>query len=149
MATSLVPFGTRFGLFDEIRKEMDNMLNRRLLRDDGGSSSKESAWIPRINLSEDDKHFEVAVDVPDMKREDFEIELRNGELSISGHRKTEHEEKGKTWHHVERHYGQFRRVIHMGEHVDAENVDASYADGVLRVTVPKAATEQTKRIKVK
>ncbi|HID22904.1 MAG TPA: Hsp20/alpha crystallin family protein [Planctomycetaceae bacterium] len=149
MTTSLVPFGTRFGLFDDLRKEMDNLFNRFFAAEDGGELAQLTTWTPRLNLSETDKAYEVTVDLPGMKPEDFQVELKHGDLWITGERKGETEEKGKTWHRVERYYGQFRRVIALGDDVDPEHVEAEYKDGVLRITVPKAESAQTKRIEIK
>ncbi len=147
--TTLAPFGNRFGLFDDLRREMDNLLTRFFTGEDGGEASQIAVWAPRLNLSETDKEYEVTVDLPGMKPEDIQIELRQGDLWITGERKAETEEKGKTWHRVERFYGQFRRVVRLGDDVDPENVEAEYKDGVLKITVPKAPTAQTKRIEIK
>ena len=77
------------------------------------------------------------------------VELRHGDLWITGQRTEQHEEKGKTWHRVERHYGQFRRVVRLGDDVNPDEVDAEYKDGVLKVSVAKCEEARTKKIEVK
>ena len=146
MTTSLVPFGTRFGMIEDVRNEMERMWDRFF---NGGEGTELTRWAPRMNLSETDKHYEVTIDLPGLKPEEFDIELRHGDLWITGERKDEKEEKGKTWHRVERHYGQFCRMIRLGDDVDAEHVDAEYKDGVLTVIVAKTESAQTKHIAVK
>jgi HSP20 family protein len=113
-----------------------------------GFDGAEDAMCPRFDVSETDQQFEVSVDLPGMKAEDFTIEFSNGELWISGERKCEHEDKGKTWHRIERSYGTFRRGIPLTEAVKSDKITAEYKDGVLCVTVPKDEKAQPKRITV-
>jgi len=146
MRTSLIPFGTEFGLSKDLRTEFDDMLQRFF---GGGNGSELSKWVPEVNVSETDKHFEVKVDLPGLKPEEFTVEFRQGDLWITGERKEEKEEKGKTRHRVERHHGQFRRVLPLGENVDPEHIDAGYKEGVLHVVVPKTEFAQPKKVEVK
>lgn len=106
-------------------------------------------FAPRMNLAETDSEIEVTVDLPGMKLEEFEVELKDGELWISGERKEEKEEKGKTFRRMERHYGAFRRVVTLPAAVEEKNVKAEYHEGVLRVTLPKSEAVKPKHIEVK
>jgi HSP20 family protein len=146
MNTSLLPFGTRFGLSTDIQRELDNLLGRFF---EGGNGSKLMEWKPEVNISETEGQYEVHIDLPGMKPEDFTVELRHGDLWISGERKEETEEKGKTWHRMERRYGQFRRILPLGQEVDPEKIEAEYKEGVLRVVVPKSEVAQPKKVTVK
>lgn len=71
-------------------------------------------------------------------------------LAAEGHgeRKQETEEKDKTFHRVERHYGSFRRILRLGADVDPGTIDANYKDGVLRITAPRTEATRPKRIEV-
>jgi HSP20 family protein len=133
--------------FDDFRQEMNQLMNQFLSSEDGGEQGL--SFAPRTNLAETEQGYEVTLDLPGMKPEEFNIELREGQLWITGERKQEKEEKGKTYHRVERQYGQFRRVIPLDVPVDAEKVEAEYKEGVLRVTVPKTEGARPKRIEVK
>ena len=84
-----------------------------------------------------------------MKPEELTVEYKGGELWLSGERKQENEEKGKTFHRIEKPYGRFERPIPLASHVDEGIISAEYHDGVLRVTVPKAEQARAKRIEVK
>lgn len=84
-----------------------------------------------------------------MKPEDLNVEYRDGTLVIAGRKAEEKEEKGKTFHRVERCAGEFRRAIALPQAVDQEHVEAHYADGVLRVTVPKAEAAKPRQIAIK
>lgn len=148
MTRSMIPMSNRSSLLDNFQHEMNDLFTRFFQNDDGGATQL-SQWSPHLNVSETDQSYEVSVDLPGVKPEDIDVELKHGELWISGSRHEESEDKGKTWHRVERFHGDFRRVIRLGDDVDAENVDADYKDGVLHVTVPKSETAQTKKISIK
>ena len=100
-------------------------------------------------VAETDKGYEVKMDLPGIDPKDLTVEIREGSLWVSGERKEEKEEKGKTFHWVERHYGAFRRVIPLDLPVDREKVEAKYHDGVLKISVAKMPEAETKRIEVK
>lgn len=148
MRGTLVPFGTRHGSLRGIRKDMDELFNQ-FFSDARPPRGDLSRWTPRLNVSETDGEYEVSLDVPGMTPDAFDVELRQGFLWITGERKSEHEEQGKTWHRVERSYGQFQRSVHLGDDVNPEQVSAEYKDGVLRVTVPKAEHAQARKVTVK
>ncbi len=148
MNTSLVPFGTRHpSLLGDFRRDMDNLMERFL----GEEESRElSNWFrPTANISETDESYQVSLDLPGIKPEEIDVELKHGELWITGERKEESEKKEKTWHRVESRYGSFQRVIRLGEDLDGEKVDAEFKDGVLRITVPKTEASRTKHVEVK
>lgn len=105
-------------------------------------------FVPRTNVAETDGEFEVTVELPGMKAEEFEVELKDKSLWISGEKKEEKEEKGKEYHRVERHHGEFRRVIPLPTEVEEEQISAQYTDGVLTVRVPKAAEVKPKHIEI-
>src|SRR5262249_32291143 len=88
---------------------------------------------PRINFVETDTNFEVSVELPGMKAEDVHVELEGGQLRISGEKKEEKEETGKTFHRVERRFGEFRRVIPLTVSVVADKISAEFKDGILTV----------------
>lgn len=141
--------GGTTGLFEDFRREMDNMLSRFFERDTFGDGGGMGWFSPLANVAETDGEYEIIVDLPGLKPDDFNVEMRNGDLWITGERREEHEEKQKNWHRIERRYGQFRRVIPLRQDVDPEKVNAEYRDGVLKITVPKVETAKPKRIAVK
>jgi len=125
-----------------------NELMDQFFGSDGGTEF--ALWFaPRVNLAETDQAFEVTVDLPGMKPEEFSVELKEGQLWITGERRQESEEKGKTYHRVERQYGRFQRVIPLPAAVNPEKIEAEYKDGVLHITLPKDETAQPKRIPIK
>jgi HSP20 family protein len=116
---------------------------------DGDWMPRADFFVPKADLVETDNEFDVTVDLPGMKREDVAVEVKNGDLWITGKRAEEKEEKGATYHRVERRYGEFRRVLALPAKIDAEKVTAKYDNGVLKVTVPKMEEAKAKHIEVK
>lgn len=104
---------------------------------------------PSMDLSETPNTVEVKMDVPGMKPEDIDIQLANGVLTISGERKEEKEERGKTFHRLERRYGSFSRSITVPTAVSEDKVDAQYHDGVLTLTLQKTEEAKARKIKIK
>ncbi len=117
----------------------------RLERDFGrffeGFLSDEDRWalegkfVPMVNVGETAEAVEVSVELPGLKPEDFTVEIKNGSLWVSGEKHEEKEEKGKSFHRMERTYGEFRRVIPLPATVAEDKVVAEYASGILRITV--------------
>jgi HSP20 family protein len=125
---------------------METLMERFFGEGDGWGLKE---FTPEINLAETDNGYEMTVDLPGMKPEEVTVELKNGGLWISGERKEEKEEKGMTWHRVERRSGEFRRWIQLPGVVDEKKIEASFHDGVLKVTVPKTEEVKPKRIPIK
>jgi len=148
MARTLVPWtGNPVRMFESLRREINDLMDEFFGTQDGNELTP---WFaPRINLAETDQAYEISVDLPGMKPEEFAVELKDGQLWISGERRHEHEEKGKTYHRVERQYGRFQRAVSLPTAVKADQIQAEYKDGVLRITVPKDESAQAKRIAVK
>jgi HSP20 family protein len=106
-------------------------------------------WVPAVDILETaDKNVVVKVELPDMKREDIKITLENNVLTIEGERKFENKKDSTTYHRVERGYGAFRRSFTLPSTIDGSNVQATYRDGVLSVTVPRREETRPRQIEV-
>jgi HSP20 family protein len=102
-----------------------------------------------LDLSETDTAVETKMDLPGVKPEEIEIQLNGNVLTVSGERKEEQEEKGKTYHRLERRVGNFSRSMTLPCPVEEDEVAASYKDGVLSITLPKTDEAKTRKIKIK
>ena len=111
-------------------------------------SGKEGGWMPNIDVSENDKEIVVRAELPGMDKKDIDISLTDGILTIKGEKKTETKEENEHYHLTERRYGSFCRTLKMPEEVVIKKVDATYKDGILRVTCPKAEKAAPKKITV-
>jgi len=116
---------------------------------EGKLERKGSAWSPDVDIKETETEIIVKADLPGMKKEDIEVSLDNDLLVIKGERKFEKEEKEKDFVRVERSYGSFYRSFTVGVPVKEEEIKASYKEGVLEVSIPKAEIKKAKKVEVK
>jgi HSP20 family protein len=145
----LIPTTDRFArLIGRMEDEFEDLF-KRFNGDDGGWLTEPTYFAPTVDVVETDNAFEVTVDLPGMKPEEVKVEMKEGELWITGKREEEKEEKGKTYHRVERRHGEFRRVMGLPGAIDGDKVTAKYENGVLRIAVPKAEAAKVKHIEVK
>lgn len=110
--------------------------------------SRRDSFVPGIDISETDTQFEISVELPGMKKEDISVNLENKQLTISGERKFENEEKGKTYHRVETNYGSFNRSFKLPDNVKEQTINASYEDGLLNITIDKSEEQVKKQIEI-
>ncbi len=108
----------------------------------------EDLWRPSIDIEESNGNLMVKAEIPGMDKKDIKVVVKDDVLTISGERKRENETKEKTFHRIERSYGQFRRMIRLPAEVDPDKVKATYKDGVLNVTLPKPESMKPKHINV-
>jgi HSP20 family protein len=126
---------------------MDDLLSR--FWGDEGEGWLAGRMAPSADLSETDTAIEVRVDLPGIKPSEIDIQLSGNVLTVSGERKEEKEEKGRTFHRVERRTGSFSRSITLPCAVQEQEVAAEYRDGVLAITLPKEEGAKARKIKVK
>lgn len=107
-----------------------------------------TGWGPAVDLFEDKDNVYVRAEVPGMKKEEIEISLHDGTLTLSGERKEEKHEGGEVVR-SERFTGRFSRSFTLPSPVDAEKVKAGYRDGILSVVLPKAEESKPKQIQIK
>ncbi len=113
-------------------------------------SKRETIWMPAVNEKEDEKAYYIEVDLPGVKKEDINIEVKDNVLTISGERKFKKEEEDKGYKRVESFFGKFERRFSLPADADVEKIEAKVEDGVLRLTIPKVEQqENVKKIEVK
>jgi HSP20 family protein len=106
-------------------------------------------WTPPVEIFEKQDHLVIRAEVAGVQREDMDVRIENGVLTLNGERKQDTEFKEEKAHRMERVYGAFTRSFSLPTTVDAAKVAATYKDGVLEVTVPKAETAKPKSIEIK
>jgi HSP20 family protein len=102
------------------------------------------AWIPAVETDETDDGYVIRAELPGMKRDDVDVELRGNELRITG--EVKEEASGKTLRHR---HGKFAYRMTLPADGDSEKIDAQLADGILTVRMPKAPQAQSRRIEIK
>jgi HSP20 family protein len=134
-----------FHELESMRQQMDNFLSRV---SDSGMPSLHAGVFPSINLTEDQDNYYIRAELPGISAEDLDVQSTGNNLSISGERKIEAEKENVRYHRREREAGKFSRAITLPGDIDAERVSASLADGILKVSVPKAEKAKPKQITI-
>jgi HSP20 family protein len=130
-----------------IREEMEDLMAKLF-------GQGEEMWpfgrvSPSLDLAETDQAIEARLDLPGVDPKEIDIQINANMLTVSGQRKEEKEEKGKTYHRVERRAGSFSRSVSLPCAVKEEAVEAKYHDGVLTITMPKTEEAKSRKIEVK
>jgi HSP20 family protein len=111
-------------------------------------TSDRAPWIP-ADIHENDSSYQVSLEVPGMDAKDIHVQVRGDELTITGEKKSEHEQKDGGARCVECEYGAFERMIALPEAVDPKSIEAVYKRGVLTITVPKAKPTAATEVKIR
>lgn len=140
---SLVPRGSFF--------DLDRFFDNFGLSTTREESAPSGFFAPRIDILDQDKQYEITAEMPGVKKQDLQVTLNNGVLTIEAESRQENkeEQQGKLIRQ-ERRYGKFMRSFNLGDSVQEDDIQASFNDGVLKLTVPKAATppSQERRIEI-
>jgi HSP20 family protein len=106
------------------------------------------AWAPPVDIFERQEHLVIRAEVPGVQKDDMDVRIENGVLTLHGERKQETDIKEENAHRIERTFGAFTRSFALPTTVDATKVTATYKDGVLEITVPKAETAKPKMVEI-
>src|SRR5436190_2364128 len=133
--------------WSNLRDELNSFFDMPFSSGSGRTSQLFTGWSPALDLYETGDHLSAFVELPGMRKEDIDISLHDGTLTISGERKRE-STNGEKAQRTERYVGTFRRSITLPTRVDPSKVGATYQDGILKVILPKAEEAKPKQIKV-
>ncbi|HET7187939.1 MAG TPA: Hsp20/alpha crystallin family protein [Gemmatimonadaceae bacterium] len=150
-APSLFGGAQPFMLMQRMAEDMDRLFGQFGLGRTGFTLSpalEQSLWSPQVELFERGNNLVVRADLPGVKKEDLNIEVQDDVLTISGERHSELEENGEGFYRSERSYGNFYRSIPLPNEVKADQVNASFRDGVLEVILPAPKQEEKKAKKI-
>jgi len=103
-----------------------------------GTDLFNGSFVPRVDVSENDRQVTVKAEVPGLDENDLQVSISKGVLIIYGEKRAEREEKDSRYHRIERAYGSFRRAIEMPCEVDEDNITATFNKGVLKVVLPRS-----------
>lgn len=147
MRRSMIPWSEKLPRsLEGFSREMENLFER-FFGGEGGVLSQ--APQPSMNLAETDDAYEVTMELPGLKPDDVRVEYQSEGLVVSGERKEEQQQEGKTFLRVERPYGSFRRVISLPGAVNEETIDAEFQDGILRIRLPKTEQQKARQIRIR
>jgi HSP20 family protein len=131
-----------------LRKEMDQMFER-FLEPMWREMPALGDWEPTVDVSEDTEAVTVKAELPGVDQKDIDVSLHDGMLTIKGEKHAEKEEKDKRQHRMERSYGAFFRSFRLPAAVQADKVTATFKDGVVTITLPKAPEAKGTSIPIK
>ncbi|MFP3870600.1 MAG: Hsp20/alpha crystallin family protein [Syntrophobacteria bacterium] len=143
----LMPRRTRRGLLARPRRDVWDWFFEGFEPPEKWPTERE--WVPSFDVSETDSEIIVKVELPGMDVKDIDITLTDGVLTIQGEKKREDEDKKENYHRIERTSGSFCRRISLPVELKNEAIDATYKDGVLTVSLPKAEEQKPRKIDVK
>jgi HSP20 family protein len=106
-------------------------------------------WTPRVDMFDSEDKVVINAEIPGMSKEDVDISVTGDILTIQGERKAEEEVKDEDYYCCEQHRGAFYRVIQLPSGLETDNIDATYDNGILEITLPKSPEVKPKRIEVK
>ena len=132
---------------DSLQSEMNRVFDA-FLGMPAGNGRAVRRWVPAMDLVESDDHLVLRADLPGLERDDVEIEIKDGVLTLSGERNAEHEEKADGFYRVERAYGSFSRSVTLPESIEPDRVSAEFANGVLEVRIPKPEERKPHRVEI-
>lgn len=128
----------------EAPKSYSNLFDR--LFNEIATENRFYKFLPEVDFVETEKAYEIHAAIPGLNKSDFNIEVTNGLLVISGERKFVNEDKTKTFHNIETKFGSFSRSFQLPENANASKIEAQYTNGILQITVPK---DESKLLKAK
>jgi len=131
-----------FGRLTSLRDELDRLFQAPL------AELARGGWTPALDVFEDKDNVVVKAELPGMKREDIQVSVHDGSLSISGERKTEAKNEDAEVYRSERFVGRFQRTVTLPTPTAADKVKAQYKDGILTITLPKTEEAKPKQIEV-
>src|SRR6516225_6381197 len=156
---SLIPIGRERGIarsgfdpFTTLQREIDRLF------DDFTQGWPTRGWptmartpelMPSMDVTETDKEIEITAELPGLEEKDVQVNVADNVLTIKGEKKAQKEEKDKNYRMFERSYGSFYRTLELPSGSNLDNIKATLSNGVLKVTVPKPAPAQAKKVEVK
>jgi HSP20 family protein len=136
-----------FDRWASLRDEMNRLFDLPTMSNLARQAQLFSNWTPALDLYQTVDNVVAVVELPGMRKEDINISLHDGMLTIAGERQSSSGE-GESAERTERFSGKFRRSISLPTRVDASKVSATYKDGILTVTLPKAEEAKPKKVEV-
>ena len=141
---------TRFDPFKEFENMRRVFSSYPVVNTNNTEDTNISTFAPLVNTRESETAYYIDVDLPGVKKEDINIDIKENTLTISGERSIKKEVKEEDYYKVETSFGKFQRMFTLPDNVDVENISASSKDGVLEIVIPKKEKAQDiKKIEIK
>ena len=136
------PFRDVSSFQDEVERIFRQAVGER------STATPAGAFSPALDVEETEDGFTLHVELPGVDADQVEVSLEENVLTIAGERRFYDEREAEGFRRIERHFGRFHRAVRLPDRVHADGVTASYRDGLLTVTVPKAEEAKPRRIQI-
>ena len=144
---AIVRWNDPFREFAQLQERINRVFNDAYRSDEGLMTS--GTWVPPVDIYQNGDHeVVIKAELPDMSREDIDITVDNGTLTIRGEKKLTQDVKEEQFHRIERRYGTFSRSFSLPQTVDTAKVGADYKNGVLTVRLPLREEAKPRSVKV-
>ena len=137
-----------FREFDDLLNRYSRLPRRQLLSGEGGQGEL-SEWRPAANISETDNEYLIKAELPEVSKEDIEVSVHDGIITIKGERRMENTEENEKQHRIESYYGSFSRSFSLPADADENGIAAESKDGILKVRIPKVEVQKPKEIEIR
>src|SRR5881275_2233569 len=134
--------------FSTLQDRVNRIFRESYSPEGPGDALTTANFAPRVDVYEDEHNITLKIDVPGIDEKDIDVSIENNTLTVRGERTLEKEEKEENFQRVERQYGSFTRSFTLPNSVDAEQVQAQYEKGILKVQLAKKAEAKPRQIKV-
>ena len=138
------PFRDMEGFFDRYY----NALGRAPFAGNDAEMRKKLEWRPSVDISETREHYLIKAELPEVEKDDVDVSVENGVLTISGERHYDNEEETETKHRIESMYGRFSRSFTLPSDADEAKISAKSSNGVLKVRIPKMEAVKENKVRV-
>ena len=139
------PFREMSALQERMNRLLEDFRARTPL---GEEEITQGAWIPAVDIYETQESIVLKAELPGISRDDINVEVKDGMLTLKGEKRLEREVQEENYHRVERSYGAFQRAFTLPNTIQQEKVKAKFKDGILEITLAKAEGAKPKQIKV-
>lgn len=137
-----------WGLLNQLYKDLEKVYTQPGHSMDEDTTVATSAWVPAVDIKEDEQRFVIHADIPGVDPQEIEITMEAGILTIKGERQIESQEERKNYKRMERARGTFYRRFGLPDTADAEKITATGKQGVLEIVIPKRLISQPRKINV-
>jgi HSP20 family protein len=137
-----------FDGLNKIQSRINDLFDDTFGRPRTYAKAPAGVWLPPVDILESKDAYLIRAELPGMKKEDFNVEVNDGTLTLSGERKFEEPATGVEYHRVERVAGKFSRSFYLPQTVKQDGIKATYRDGILEIHVPKAEEAKPRQITV-
>jgi HSP20 family protein len=138
----------RWDPFQESEAFFNRLMPGRVIRWPSLENVQKTDWTPSANISETENEYVIRAELPAIKKEDVQVMIDNGVITIKGERKQQKEEKNEKYHRVESFYGNFERSFSLPDDVNTDSIKCDSKEGILTVHIPKAAQKKSKPLQI-